>query len=75
MPHIAVGGRSRESSAPRRVVAEEWVEVAGASGDQDYPPCAKILHKKAKWEKFYGTKIIFGELANGDQASGDGWRK
>ena len=74
MPHIAVGGRSRESSAPRRVVAEEWVEVAGDSGDQDYPPCAKILHKKAKRVKFNGTKIIFCELTNGDKASGDGGR-
>ena len=72
MPHITVGGRSGESSASRRVGAEEWVEVAGASGDQDYPPCAKILHKKAKWVKFDGTKVIFCELTSRDKASGDG---
>ena len=71
MPHVTIGGCGGEGSAPRRVIAEERVEVAGASGDQDYPPGSKILHKKAKWVKFDGTKIIFDKLANRDEASSD----
>ena len=64
VPNVGGGGGGGESSAPWLVIAEERVEVAGASGDHDDPPGSKILHNKAIGGKFNRAQVIFGELAN-----------
>lgn len=68
MPQVGGGGGGGERSWPRRVIAEEWVEVAGASGDHENLPGVQILQKKAKGVKFNGARFIACKLANGDEA-------
>ena len=75
VPHISGCDGGRESSTPGLVVAKKRAEVAGASGDHDDFPGSKILHKKAKWVKFYGTRVIFGKLTNGDKRGDNSRRK
>ena len=55
MPHAGSGDGGRKGSAPRLVIPEERIEVAGASGDHENLPGVQILQKKAKGVKFNGT--------------------
>ena len=75
MPHIAGGSLSGESSTPRLVIADERVEVAGASGDHDDFPGAKVLHKKTEWVKFYRARIVFSKLTNKNKTSNNSGRE
>ena len=67
MPHIGGGDGGGESRAPSLVIPKEQIEIAGASGDHEYPPGAKILHKKAKGVKFNRARVVFGELTDRDK--------
>ena len=69
VPHVRGGDGGGEGIAPRLVIAEEGIEVAGASGDHDDPPGAKILHKKAERVKFDRTRIVASELTYRDETS------
>ena len=71
IPHVSIGGGGGEGGAPRLVITEERIEVAGASGDHDDFPGAKVLHKKTKRVKLYRARIIFGKLTNGNKAGSD----
>jgi hypothetical protein len=72
MPKIV---RDREGSGGGgdALIAEEWVEIAGAIGPHENLPGEQILQGKTKRVKFNGAIVIANKFASGTKVLDYGW--
>lgn len=52
VPQVAGGGGRGEDGMPWEIIAEEGVQITGATGDHDDFPGSKILHNKTRGKEF-----------------------
>ena len=51
----------------------DGVEVAGATAAKNHAPGPKVLYRETKGVKLYKTKVVPGELSNGQEVPNNGW--